>query len=318
MATYSGGRADHAHLLDSDYMKYEIAAAALPIGRFIPASLQGAGSIVNRVATGGCVGDSFTYMGEQLRLSVQLMAPNAAGGVTRKLPGQLCAPGAGADWCDSPAVRATPGAVSDGVDLSARLVLGDVTLSSPAAGGRSRYRPALRVAARPDGLYDETRLALTLSDADGVPLQVVDTISMATATADHVDWVRRVFAAAGVARHAHGSESARPRQPLSIQYFAGANVGLRRMRRMTARRSRRLCSAMPMPVMRWRCRIPASSTRRGSAGKRLCGGYRGCSAPANAQAGEFALNLLAPGAGRTGAVRVSVTPRPGGVHWGRR
>ncbi len=320
-ATYSEVGLITLHLLDSDYMGHEITAAALPIGRFIPASLQGAGSIVNRVATGGCVGDSFTYMGEQLRLSVQLMALNAAGGVTRNYQGSYAhLSGAGlVRFSGSPGN--TLGAVSDGVDLSARLVLGDVTLSSPWVAGAAilDIDLALRAAARPDGPYDETRLALTLSDADGVPLQVVDTDIDGDGTADHVGLgttrLRRGRVSLG---NAHGSELRDLAVPLSIQYFAGANVGFttHALDDCTTVAAALLSDADAGDA------LALSDTciidQAGISGANACAaGTAGVQYRANAQAGEFALNLLAPGAGRTGAVRVSVdAPAWAEFDWG--
>ena len=228
-ATYAEVGLMTLHLRDFDYMGHVIDAAPLPIGRFVPAAFSAVGSLVNRVATPGCAGDSFSYMGEPLRLSADLTALNAAGGVTLNYQVGFASFTGGALAAYSGSAGDTVTALAAGSDLSGRLALDSTLLGASWSGGTARLDIDLRLlpAAAPDGPYDATAFGLAFSDADGVALQGLDMDVDGNGVAEHhtleTSRLRRGRAAVG---NAHGSELLDLDVPLVMQYY-----GDRRRRR---------------------------------------------------------------------------------------
>jgi len=298
------------HLLDTDYMGHGIAATPLAVGRFVPAGFAAAGSVVNRVATPGCAGGSFSYLGEPLRLTAQLTALNAQGAVTRNYQGSYASFTGSGLTAFSGGAGTTVAALASGTDLSGRLAVDAVGLSMPWSAGMAVLDADLRLlaAATPDGPYDATQLGLAFSDADGVALQGLDIDVDGNGPPDHRALGSTDFRYGRVAvANAHGSELLNLDVPVAIQFYAGAAQGFK---------THTLDNCSPIGGVLLGDADPADGLSPtdscivdplGISGPQACpAGTPGTPYRDTALSGVYALSLLAPGAGKTGALRVHV------------
>ena len=298
------------YLLDSDYLGHAIAASPLPVGRFVPAGFQASGSVLNRFATAGCAGGSFTYMGEGLRLGAQLTALNRMGVVTRNYQGSFAAFDGSGFGAFAGAAGNTVGVLAAGTDLSGRLVLNGVALSVPWAAGTATLDIdlALQAGPAPDGPYDATVLGLAFSDADGVALQGLDTDVDVDGAMDHLGLGSTGFRYGRLSvGNAHGSELRDLAVPIAMQYFAGSGLVFttHTVDNCTPIAATLLSDADPGDA------LLVSDTcivdQFAASGANACPpGTPGTQYSATAVAGQFSASLKAPGPGKTGGLRVNV------------
>lgn len=307
-ASYSEVGVVTLYLMDSDYMGHTISASPIPIGRFVPDAFQVTPVILNRAATTGCAGGNFTYMGEGLRLSVQLMAKNAAGGITRNYQGAF-APFNGSGFTSYTGLPGnTLAAQYLGTDLSGRLTLKGVALSVPWAAGVATLGVdlSLQPAASADGPYDGTSLGLNFADSDGAALQGLDMDVDGNGSMDHLDTGATDFRAGRLSvGNAHGSELRDLNVPVAMQFFAGPGLGFL---------THTIDNCTP---------IAATSTsdadmgdsllvsdtcivdELGASGANACAaGTAGSQYRGTALAGQYVVSLNSPGAGKSGGLRV--------------
>jgi MSHA biogenesis protein MshQ len=308
-ASYSEVGLVRLYLMDSDYMGHTIPASPIPVGRFVPDAFQVAPVILNRAATAGCTGGNFTYMGEGLRLSMQLMAKNASGGITRNYQGAFAAFNGSGFASYTGLTGNTLAAQYLSTDLSGRLALNGVALSVPWAAGVATLDIdlSLQSAAAADGPYDGTRLGLAFSDSDGVALRGLDMDVDGNGSMDHLDAGATDFRAGRLSvGNAHGSELRDLSVPVAMQFFAGPGLGFvtHTLDNCTPITSTTLSDADTGDS------LPVSETcivdQLGASGADACAAgtvgnqYRG-----TALAGEYVVSLKSPGAGRTGGLRVT-------------
>lgn len=297
------------YLEDSDYLGHGIVAPPTAIGRFVPAGFQASGAVTNRIATAGCMGSGFTYLGEQLGLDVQLTAVNATGLITRNYQGshaRLAAVGLGAF---AGGAGNTLGAVSGASDLSPRLAIDSASLGVPWAAGTATLDVLLRVlpGTGPDGPHDNTRFGLALRDADGVALQGLDTDVDGNGLVDHLTVASTVlrFGRLSVG-NAHGSELRPLTAPVAMQFFAGTTRGfaISGDDHCTPLGGIALADADAADTLALidTCVVDDA----GTSGAHACPpGSAGTAYTATPSAGRYAVALKPPGAGRTGAVRLT-------------
>jgi len=309
-ATYAEVGLITLYLRDSDYMGHAIDATPLPIGRFVPAHFEAGGALVNRNITPGCAGDSFSYMGEQLRLQADLIALNAANVVTRNYQGNYASFTGSGLAAYSGSVGDTVAALSSSVDLSSRLSVDAVALGVPWGGGMARLDVDLRLLAStaPDGPYDATEFGLAFSDNDGVGLQGLDMDVDGNSLQDHraLATGRLRFGRAAVG-NAHGSELLDLDVPVVMQYFAGSAMGFEVHSDDTCTTLTNVllsdADTGDSLVLSDTCIIDDP----GTSGSYACPvGTPGTQYRGVAQSGRFAVSLRAPGAARTGSMNVDV------------
>ena len=308
-ASYSEVGLVTLYLMDSDYMGHTISASPIPVGRFVPDTFQVTPVILNRAATAGCAGGNFTYLGEGLRLSMQLMAKNASGGITRNYQGAF-APFNGSGFASYAGLSGnTLAAQYLGTDLSGRLALNGVVLSVPWAAGVATLDAdlSLQSTTAADGPYDGTRLGLALSDSDGVALGGLDMDVDGNGLMDHLDTGATDFRAGRLSvGNAHGSELRDLNVPLAMQFFAGPGLGFvtHTLDNCTPIASTLLSDADTGDslLVSDTCIVDqfgasgADACAAGTAGNQ----YRG-----TALAGGYVVSLKSPGAGKTGGLRVT-------------
>jgi MSHA biogenesis protein MshQ len=285
-----------------------IPASPIPVGRFVPDAFQVAPVILNRAATAGCAGGNFTYMGEGLRLSMQLMAKNASGGITRNYEGAF-APFNGTGFTGYAGLPGnTLAARYLGADLSGRLALDGVALSVPWAAGVARLDVDMNLqsATAADGPFDGTRLGLTFSDSDGVALQSLDMDVDGNGSMDHLDIGATDFRAGRLSvGNAHGSELRDLNVPVTMQFFAGPGLGFltHTLDNCTPIASTLLADADTGDslLVTETCIVD----QFGASGANACAaGTAGSQYRGTALVGEYVLSLKSPGAGKAGSLRV--------------
>lgn len=309
-ARYSEVGAVVLYLADRDYMGHEIVAVPVTVGRFVPASFQALGSIVNRAATAGCAGDGFSYLGETLRIGVQLLALNAAGEVVRNYQGSY----AGLDGSGLAGYPGVAGnslaAVVDGLDLSGRVDLQRIDLAVPWAAGLATLELdlAVRRAAQPDGPFEGLRFGLTLRDPDGVALAGLDTDVSGNGVADHaLLGVSNLRAGRLSVGNAHGSELRSLQVPVVMQHFAGPGQGFVTHAAdgctpLAGVQLSDVDSGDGLTVAET-CIVDSAAASGASA---CPPGTAGSDYSATPVAGLYPVVLLAPGSGNAGAVRLTV------------
>jgi MSHA biogenesis protein MshQ len=299
------------YAMDLDYMGHTISASPLDIGRFVPArfELDAGATVSNRVTTAGCSGSTFTYMDEQLSLSVPLKVVNALGAVTRNYRDSF-ASFAGSGFSSYAGVPGnTLGARSGSTALSDRLSLAGSGLSVPWNDGLATFEVFLSVspATSPDGPYDATEYGLAFRDADGVALQNPDLDVDGDAANDHVRLgASRIRAGRVSIGNAHGSELQALSVPVVVQYFAGSGLGFMTH---TLDSCTRLASAQLSDVDAGDALVVADTCivdEIAASGANACpSGTTGIQYRGTALAGEYVVSLKAPGATKVGAMRVT-------------
>ena len=320
-AAFSGGRLPNLpasysevgllrlYLADSDYMGHPLAALPVPAGRFVPAGFEAIGSLGNRSATAGCAGAAFTYMDEPMRASVQLVALNAAGAIARNYQGDYARLDAGGITAYAGTVGRTLTLRDGSTDLSSRLNIRSTSIGVPWSGGIATLdlEVSLDRAALPDGPYESAGLGLMLSDADGVPLQGLDTDIDADGDFDVVNLgtTRLVHGRLSVG-NAHGSELRGLAVPLAMHYYAGATRGFV----VHADDSCTSIDGLTLTDVDVNDGLADGETcivdDAAASGADACvPGTAGTQFSATAAGGLFDLQLRAPGSGNTGSTRVS-------------
>ena len=305
------------YLVDSDYMGYPLNATPLTVGRFVPAAFQALGSISNRALTSGCAGSAFTYMDEPLRASVQLVALNAAGAITRNYQGEFAR-------LDGSGISAYTGSVGrtlalhhGSTDLSSRLNVRSAAVGVPWASGIATLdlEVSLARSASPTGPYDSATLGLMLTDADAVPLQGLDIDIDADGDFDLVSLgsTKLVQGRLSVG-NAHGSELQGLSVPLAMHYFAGAGQGFV----VHAEDSCTSIDSISLSDVDSHDGLADGETcivdDAAASGADACApGSTGTQYSAIAASGRFTMYLSAPGSGNTGGVRI----QPDVADWAR-
>ena len=312
------------YLTDYDYMGHTIGATPLQIGRFIPHEFQvspaypGSVYILNRAATVGCAGGSFTYLGEGLSLGMQLIAKNAAGGITRNYQGLFARFGLSPVGFSAYAGAAgkTLAARHPGSNLSNRLSVNSETLSVWSAGFATlNIDLTLQSIATADGPYDGTSLGLSFADSDGAALDGLNMDVDGDGSDDHLDLGSTDFRMGRLTvGNAHGSELRDLDVPVAMQYFGGAGQGFS---------THTLDSCTPVTAVALSDADPGDSLQvsdtcivdqLGASGADACAaGTPGRQYSGTASAGEYVVSLTSPGAGKTGGLRVTAVP----PHWAR-
>ena len=309
-ASYSEVGLVTLYLLDADYMGHAVMAASLPIGRFIPAAFQASANIVNRAATAGCAGAGFTYMGEGLRLSLQLLAKNGTGGITRNYQGAF-APFNGSGFAAYAGLPGnTLGARHGATDLSNRLSLNGAALTVPWAAGVATLDIdlSLQAATPVDGPYDGTSLGLSFADSDGAALQGLDLDVDGNGSVDHLDLGSTRFLAGRVSvGNAHGSELRDLNIPVVMQFYDGPANGFVTQ---TTDNCTPIISALLSDADTGDTLLVSDTCivdQLGASGANACAaGTPGNQYRGTALAGEYLVSLKSPGAGRTGGLRITV------------
>ncbi|MCB1774133.1 MAG: hypothetical protein KDI88_10995, partial [Gammaproteobacteria bacterium] len=305
------------YLADSDYMGHSLSAAPVPVGRFVPAGFQAIGSLTNRSATSGCAGSSFTYMDEPMRASVQLVALNAAGAITRNYQGAFARLDASGITAYAGTIGRTLTLRDGGTDLSSRLNVRSTSLGVPWSGGIATLdlEVSLDRATTPDGPFESASLGLMLSDVDGVPLQGLDVDIDGDGDFDVVELgAARLVQGRLSVGNAHGSELQGLGVPLAMHYYAGATRGF-------AVHGDDSCTSIDGVTLTdidgsdgladgETCIVDDAA----SSGADACvPGTAGTQFSGTAAAGLFDLYLAAPGSGNTGSIRIT----PDVVEWAR-
>ena len=297
------------YVMDTDFMGHAVASSPLQVGRFIPAGFQAAPVILNRASTPGCGGGSFTYMGEGLRLSAQLTALNARGDVTRNYQGSYAPMNGSGFSAYSGSVGNTIGAEHSGTNLSNRLNLSSVSLGVPWAAGVATLDVdlSLTALAAPDGPFNGTSLGLAFTDSDGAAVQGLNLDVNGDGADDHLNLGSTGFRSGRLAiGNAHGSELRDLRVPLVMQYFDGPTNGF-------VTNTQDDCTPVASTVL---SDADAGDSllvgdscivdNLGASGANACtSGTPGDQYRGTALAGEYVVSLAAPGAGRTGGLRVT-------------
>lgn len=308
-ASYSEVGLITLYVLDYDYMGHVITATPLSVGRFTPDAFQVTPTILNRSATSGCGGGSFTYMGEQLRLRLQLIAKNASGGITRNYQGSF-APFSGAGFTRYAGVQGnTVGARVGATNLSSRLNLNAVNLSVPWAIGIATLDIdlTLQPATAADGPYDGTSLGLNFADSDGAALQGLDIDVDGNGSTDHLDLGPTNFRFGRLSvGNAHGSELRDLDVPVAMQFFAGPGQGF-------VTHTLDNCTPIAFTLIGdadTGDSLLVSDTcivdQFGASGSNACAaGTAGNQYDGTANAGRYVVSLKSPGAGKTGGLRVT-------------
>src|SRR2546425_867884 len=205
--------------------------ASAPIGRFRPDHfIVTLGTLTNRQALSCAPASTYTYEGEQLRVTFTLTARNGLGtpAITQnytttsgfaKLDGTVYANfGFGAvDLADAtPPLAATA--------LTARVSSG--TSSGTWVGGIGSFTVDLAVSrASPDGPFESFRLGVLPADTDGVTLRAADLNLDTSVPADSNDRVlvgsSKIRFGRLAIRNANGSQLVPLRVPLETQYWNG-------------------------------------------------------------------------------------------------
>ena len=308
-ASYSEVGLISLYVLDQDYMGHVINSASLPIGRFVPAAFQVSPTILNRSATAGCSGGSFSYMDEQLRLRLQVTARNASGGITRNYQGSF-APFNGSGFAKySGALGNTLGASAAGTNLSPRLSLSAANLSVPWAAGIAilDIDLSLQRAASIDGPYDGTTLGLNFADTDGAALQGLDMDIDGNGFLDHLDLGTTDFRYGRLSiGNAHGSELRNLDIPVAMQFYAGPGEGfvIHTLDNCTPIASSLLSDADTGDSLL----VPDTCIvdQLGASGANACAaGTAGSQYDGTANSGAYVVSLKSPGEGKTGGIRVT-------------
>lgn len=319
VAAYSEVGLVTLYLTDHDYMGHTIGANPLQIGRFIPYEFQvspaypGSVYILNRAATAGCAGGSFTYLGEGLSLGMQLIAKNAAGGITRNYQGLYAR--FGLSPVGFSAYSGTSGktlaAQHPSSNLSNRVSVNSETLSVWSAGFATlNIDLTLQSIATSDGPYDGTSLGLNFVDTDGAALDGLNMDVDGDGSNDHLDLGSTDFRMGRLSvGNAHGSELRDLDVPVAMQYFGGPGQGFS---------THTLDSCTPITAVALSDADPGDSLQvsdtcivdqLGASGTDACAaGTPGRQYSGTASAGEYVVSLTSPGAGKTGGLRVTAAP----------
>ena len=308
------------YLQDRDYFGHTITASSVPVGRFIPAGFQLSPLILNRVGTVGCAGGGFTYMGEELRVSAQLIAKNASGGITRNYQGSFAAFDGSGFGAYAGLPGNTLGVRAGGSDLSGRLMLHGVALAVPWAAGVTTLNTdlSLQPIGAVDGPFDGAVLGMAFSDSDGAVLLGLDLDVDGSGSVDHLNLGSTDFRAGRLSvGNAHGSELRDLDIPLAMQFYAGPGQGF-------VTHSLDDCSPIAAVVLSdadTADPLLVADTcivdQLGASGPHACApGTAGRQYSATPTAGVYALSLKSPGAGKTGGLRVSTdTPAWAEFDW---
>ena len=132
----------------------------LPFGRFYPFGFTPSSpSIINRVAASCPAASSFTYMGEDFRGLINLIAVNKAGGITTNYDGTRMNPALASSWSVK-AVEAVP--------LTSRITFNSSTGSWASGVFNGSLTLNLGRLANPDGPYNNAKVGISPVDTDGV------------------------------------------------------------------------------------------------------------------------------------------------------
>ncbi|MGB5251707.1 MAG: DUF6701 domain-containing protein, partial [Sedimenticolaceae bacterium] len=307
------------YLLDSDYFGHTISAAPLAIGRFVPAGFSATpGTVDDRFLLAGC-GDPFTYMDEPLRVNVTLTALNADGLTARNYLGDF-AKFPSLSYGGSPGFTLGARSTPTGTNLSSRIIGPSATIPGSWTAGAAQMAIDLSIAslAVPDGPYPATELGLTVRDSDGVGMLDLDLDVDGDSTNDFINVgqteVRRGRLSLG---NAHGSELRDLAVPVAMQFFDGPNWGFRvnpddNCTPITSVDLSDADAADGLAVADT-CIVDAVA----ASGTFACApGTPGDQYTAVAAAGRYVTSLRAPGAAKTGGLRIrAVAPAYAKFDW---
>jgi MSHA biogenesis protein MshQ len=309
-AQYSEVGLVRLHLMDSDYFGHQVTGTALDVGRFIPAALQTSGNLVHRAQTPGCAGGGFSYLGEVMQLGVELTAVNASGAVTRNYAGAFAhLDGSGFSHFGGGGTN-TLAAQTDLLALHGRLQIDSAVFSLPWMAGLATLDLEFSIAAgaSPDGPHDPVTFGLALSDADGVGVLSPGLDASGDGSDDHaVVGSGRLLQGRLAIGNAHGSELMALDMPLVMQFYAGPGAGF-------ITHGDDNCTPIGSLLIEdadggdalavdHSCIVDPA----GSSGANACPpGTSGTAFRGTSLAGGYSASLRAPGAGRSGALRVRV------------
>jgi hypothetical protein len=312
------------YLLDADYFGHLISAAPQAVGRFVPAGFSATpGTVDDRFDLVGCV-DPFTYMDEPLRVNVTLTAWNADVpptptrnylGAFAKLPtGTLLPYGA------SPGFALGARSQPTGVNLSARISGASATIPAAWTAGIAQMAIDLSIAsmAAPDGPYPSTQMGLIVSDSDGVGMLGLNLDVDNDSTNDFANIGETEFRRGRLSvGNAHGSELRDLAVPVAMQFFDGPSGGFRvnpddNSTPITSVDLSDVDAADGLAVAD-SCIVDTAA----ASGIFACApGTPGDQYTAVAAAGRYVTSLRAPGAAKTGALRIrAIAPTYAKFDW---
>ena len=308
------------YLLDSDYFGHTVSAAPLAIGRFVPAGFSATpGTVDDRFLLAGC-GDPFTYMDEPLRVNVTLTALNADGLPTRNYLGDF-AKFPSLSYGSSPGFTLGARSNPTSTNLSGRITGPSATIAGWTAGvGQMAIDLRLASVSAPDGPYPFTQLGLIVIDSDGVGMRVLD-LDLdvdGDSTNDFVNVGETEFRRGRLSLgNAHGSELRDLAVPVAMQFFDAPNGGFRvnpddNCTPITNVDLSDADAADGLAVADT-CIVDAAA----ASGTFACAsGTPGDQYTAVAAAGRYVTSLRAPGAAKTGALRIrAVAPAYAKFNW---
>jgi hypothetical protein len=309
------------YLLDADYFGHSISAAPLGVGRFVPAGFSATpGTVDDRFDLAGCV-DPFTYMDEPLRVNVTLTALNADGLPTRNYAGAFAKLPTGTFLPYGVSPGYTLGARSQptGQNLSGRITGPSATIAGWTAGvGQMAIDLRLASVSAPDGPYPFTQLGLIVSDSDGVGMLGLNLDVDNDSTNDFANIGETEFRRGRLSvGNAHGSELRDLAVPVAMQFFDASIGGFRvnpddNCTPITSVDLSDVDAADSLAVAD-SCIVDAAA----ASGIFACApGTPGDQYTAVAAAGRYVTSLRAPGAARTGALRIrAVAPSWAQFDW---
>ncbi len=306
------------YLLDSDYFGHTISAAPLAIGRFVPAGFSVTpGTVDDRVLLAGC-GDPFTYMDEPLRVNVTLTALNVDGFTTRNYVGDF-AKFPSLSYGGSPGFTLGARSNPTSTNLSGRITGPSAAIGGWTAGvGQMAIDLRIASLATPDGPYPSTQLGLIVSDSEGVGMLGLNLDVDDDSTDDFANIGETEFRRGRLSLgNAHGSELRDLGVPVAMQFFDGPNGGFRvnpddNCTPITSVDLSDVDAGDDLAVAD-SCIVDAAA----ASGTFACApGTPGDQYTAVAAAGRYVTNLKAPGAAKTGALRIrAVAPAYAKFNW---
>ncbi|MBW2474464.1 MAG: hypothetical protein JRE56_07695 [Deltaproteobacteria bacterium] len=306
------------YLIDSDYFGHTIGAAPRAIGRFVPAGFRATpGTVDDRFLLAGC-GDPFTYMDELLRVNATLTALNADGFTTRNYVGDF-AKFPSLFYGGSPGFMLGARSNPTSTNLSGRITDPSASVGSWTAGvGQMAIDLVIASVSAPDGPYPFTQLGLTVSDSDGVGMLVLDLDVDNDSIDDFANIGETEFRRGRLSvGNAHGSELRDLAVPVAMQFFDAPNGGFRvnpddNCTPITSVDLSDADAADGLAVADT-CIVDAVA----ASGTFACApGILGDQYTAVAAAGRYVTSLRAPGAAKTGGLRIrAVAPAYAKFNW---